>query len=404
MKTFMLWVFCLLASFEVSAQNTSVKQYIDSFKDVAMKEMIDFKIPASITLAQGLLESGSGNSRLAKSGNNHFGIKCKKEWTGCTILEDDDALQECFRCYTNPRESYYDHSRFLKENRRYAPLFALDIKDYKGWANGLLTAGYATNPKYAELLVATIERNHLMIYDSMVLNGYLPFNAKIEPNISIVDNQVPTSMANKLETPNQFAQEHNSSEKRILKYNDLSPNTLIEPGEVLYLKPKKKKASVPTHLVQTGETMWLISQKYAVKLNALYKKNLMDEGTEPKPGVVLQLQDKAKSRPDTGRIVVKSMKTHTVLIGETLYAISKQYGISLEALKSANKLSSDQISRGQELIVPNSEQAYFFYEVKQGDTIYGISKTFGKKIEEIKNWNEMSNEGLQIGQKIKIFH
>ena len=397
----MLWVICLLVSFEVSAQNTSVKQYIDSFKDVAMKEMIDFKIPASITLAQGLLESGSGNSRLAKSGNNHFGIKCKKEWTGCTILEDDDALQECFRCYTNPRESYYDHSRFLKENRRYAPLFTLDIKDYKGWAAGLLTAGYATNPKYAELLISTIERNQLMRFDSLVLNGYLPFNAKIEPNITIVDNQVPAIMANKLETPDQFAKEHNSSEKRVLKYNDLPANTLIEPGEVLYLKPKKKKASVPTHLVQTGETMWLISQKYAVKLNALYKKNLMDEGTEPKPGVVLQLQDKAISRPDTGRL--KAPKTHMVLMGETLYAISKRYGITVEALKSANKLDSDQISRGQELIVPSSDQNVIYYQVKSGDTLYGISKIFGKKVEEIKTWNQMTNDGLQLGQTLKIY-
>ena len=403
MKRCMLWAICLLISIEVKAQNTSVKQYIDSFKDVAMKEMIDFKIPASITLAQGLLESGSGNSRLAKEGNNHFGIKCKKDWTGCTILEDDDALQECFRCYSNPRESYYDHSKFLRENRRYGPLFTLSINDYKAWANGLLTAGYATNPKYAELLVSTIERNKLMLFDSMVLNGYIPFNAKLEPNIQIVDNQVPSSMAKKLESPDQFAKEHNSSEKKILKYNDLPENTIIEPGEVLYLKPKKKKASVPTHLVQMGETMWLISQKYAVKLNSLYRKNLMDEGTEPKPGVVLQLQDKASIRPDTGRSIDKAQKTHIVLMGETLYAISKKYGVSVDDLKSANQLSTDQISRGQELIVPDSQQNYLLYEVKSGDTLFGISKKFGKKVEEIKNWNQMANDGLQLGQKLKIY-
>jgi LysM repeat protein len=402
MKRFSLWVFCFLTAIAVNAQNTSVKQYIDSFKDVAMKEMIDFKIPASITLAQGLLESGSGNSRLAKEGNNHFGIKCKKDWTGCTILEDDDALQECFRCYSNPRESYYDHSKFLRENRRYAPLFTLTINDYKAWANGLLTAGYATNPKYSELLIATIERNKLMLFDSMVLNGYIPFNVKIEPSVAIVDNKVPSTLANKLESPEQFAKEHNSSEKRILKYNDMSENTLIEPGEVLYLKPKKKKASVPTHLVQTGETMWLISQKYAVKLNALYKKNLMEEGTEPKPGVVLQLQNKATTRPDTGRVVKHDQRTHIVLMGETLYAISKQYGITVDVLKTANKLVSDQISRGQELIVPDSDQSFLLYEVKLGDTLFGISKKFGKKVEELKSWNQLTSDSLQLGQKLKI--
>ena len=127
----------------------------------------------------------------------------------------------------------------------------------------------------------------------------------------------------------------------------------------------------------------------------------MDEGTEPKPGVVLQLQDKAISRPDTGRL--KAPKTHMVLMGETLYAISKRYGITVEALKSANKLDSDQISRGQELIVPSSDQNVIYYQVKSGDTLYGISKIFGKKVEEIKTWNQMTNDGLQLGQTLKIY-
>jgi LysM repeat protein len=218
--------------------------------------------------------------------------------------------------------------------------------------------------------------------------------------------EIPKLTVYPLKKPNKIVIESDEEEKpkpkpkrKLLIVESTTP---ISPEEYI-LKPKKKKASVPTHLVQMGETMWLISQKYAVKLNSLYRKNLMDEGTEPKPGVVLQLQDKASIRPDTGRSIDKAQKTHIVLMGETLYAISKKYGVSVDDLKSANQLSTDQISRGQELIVPDSQQNYLLYEVKSGDTLFGISRKFGKKVEEIKNWNQMVNDGLQLGQKLKIY-
>ena len=198
MKFRILLIFGFLFYKNAVSQTITVKQYIDTFKNIAMREMLEYKIPASITLAQGLLESGSGNSRLAKQGNNHFGIKCKKDWTGCTILEDDDALQECFRCYAKAEDSYKDHSRFLKDNKRYAALFLLDISDYKSWAKGLLSAGYATNQKYADLLISTIERNKLMQYDSMVLSGYNPYNTQIPANIDLVYNKVPAQWFNRM--------------------------------------------------------------------------------------------------------------------------------------------------------------------------------------------------------------
>ena len=154
---------------KVSATNSSsiktpAESYIERFKNIAISEMNGSGIPASITLAQGILESGNGNSRLAKEANNHFGIKCSTEWKGETILQDDDNKDDCFRVYQSPEESFRDHTEFLKR-KRYAPLFELDKNDYRGWANGLKTAGYATNPRYAELLISLVERYDLSRFD-----------------------------------------------------------------------------------------------------------------------------------------------------------------------------------------------------------------------------------------------
>lgn len=408
MKFRILIILSLLIFKETVAQTITVKQYIDTFKNVAMKEMLEYKIPASITLAQGLLESGSGNSRLAKQGNNHFGIKCKKEWTGCTILEDDDALQECFRCYAKAEDSYKDHSKFLNENKRYSALFLLDITDYKSWAKGLLSAGYATNQKYADLLISTIERNKLMQYDSMVLAGYNPYNTQVPANIDIVYNKVPSTVVQQNETIDKIANVNNKTINKIIKYNDLNFHSNIEPGDILYLKPKKRKASVANHEVKEGETMWEISQKYAIRISSLYKKNLMELGTEPKAGVVLNLQTKAISRPDTVNKVINqkisdNTVVHYVSMGETLYSISQKYNVSVEDLKLANGLNNDQISLGMELKIQRSQKsAIIVYKVQSGDTLYSISRKFNVTVEEIKSWNKISDNAINIGQNIEI--
>jgi flagellum-specific peptidoglycan hydrolase FlgJ len=136
---------------------------------IAIQKMVEYKIPASITLAQGIFESACGTSRLAIEGNNHFGIKCHKEWEGETIKHDDDELQECFRKYKQPEDSYNDHSQFLITRPRYAKLFTLDVMDYQGWAHGLKAAGYATNPQYANKLIGLIERFDLARQDTICM-------------------------------------------------------------------------------------------------------------------------------------------------------------------------------------------------------------------------------------------
>ena len=428
---FIFSLFVILTNCGIYAQTMTVKQYIDSFKNIAMIEMIEHKIPASITLAQGILESGSGNSRLAKQGNNHFGIKCKKEWTGCTILEDDDALQECFRCYKNPKESYRDHSLFLSNNKRYAALFLLSISDYKGWANGLLTAGYATNMKYADLLIGSIERNKLAQYDSFVLNGYNPYNHQMPANIQVVDNKVPYTVVQPNQNIEKIAVELDKTEKKIIKYNDLK-NHQIVPGDVIYLKPKKRKASVENHTVALGDNMWLISQKYAIKLNILYKKNKMEMGTEPKPGSILELREKALTTPDTinrqNNELNKEYKTqdieisktknqqnetniHVVALGETLYSISVKYKISIEDLKINNHLKSEQLYVGQKLTIiksnnsisPKVTENHIKHTVVQGETLFAISRKYNVTVDEIKKWNKMQSNNLVLGQVLFIF-
>jgi LysM repeat protein len=408
MKFRILLILSFLLFKQTVSQTITVKQYIDTFKNIAMKEMLEYKIPASITLAQGLLESGSGNSRLAKQGNNHFGIKCKKDWTGCTILEDDDALQECFRCYAKAEDSYKDHSRFLRDNKRYAALFLLDISDYKSWAKGLLSAGYATNQKYADLLISTIERNKLMQYDSMVLSGYNPYNTQIPANIDIVYNKIPSIVVQQNESLDKIANNNNKTVNKIIKYNDLGFHTNIEPGDVLYLKPKKRKASVSNHEVKEGETMWEISQKYAIRISSLYKKNLMEVGTEPKAGVILNLQTKTSTRPDTISINKSQLNSdhyviHYVSMGETLFSISQKYNVTVEDIKIANSLKNDQISLGMELKIQKSQKgAIIVYKVQIGDTLYSISRKFNVTVEEIKIWNKISENSINVGQNIEI--
>lgn len=407
-KSLSAFVLVLMSTMVLRSQTQTIKQYIDSFKQVAMIEMVEYKIPASITLAQGLLESGSGNSRLAKQGNNHFGIKCKKDWTGCTILEDDDALQECFRCYKTAEESYKDHSRFLKENKRYAALFQLSITDYKGWAAGLLTAGYATNQKYSELLIRTIEKNGLASFDTLIVNGFNPYSTVVPAKIEIVDNKVPSTVVQPNQTVGSIAEASDKTAKKISKYNDLTYHKQIEPGDVLYLKPKKRKASVESHKVGDGETMWEISQKYAIKINSLYKKNLMVPGTEPKAGVVLQLQSKAASRPDTGRLEIKKElenEYHTVGAGETLYSISRIYGIKVEELIAMNSIINNQIQPGQRLLVKKTQGKQISsvkHTVQAGETLYSISKRYNVTVASIKSKNNLTSDSLTIGQILEI--
>ncbi|MFA7381784.1 MAG: LysM peptidoglycan-binding domain-containing protein [Bacteroidia bacterium] len=293
------------------AQNvakTTTEQYIQQYKDVAIAEMKRSRIPASITLAQGILESGNGNSRLATEANNHFGIKCKKEWTGRTLYEDDDAPQECFRAYPTAEDSYRDHSDFLVKSARYAFLFDLAPTDYKGWAEGLKKAGYATNPNYPQLLINFIEKHNLQQYDGGELNIQPALPAPVTEKKEEIKpvpapaalkewNNLPVTIAAKGESYAQIALRNDMMVWQIFKYNDIKRGANPRSGDTLYLKPKFNKGKVATYEVQFGDNMYRISQRFAIKLKSLYKLNKMEFGTEPMWGEVLNLQGKRKEMP-----------------------------------------------------------------------------------------------------------
>lgn len=282
------------------------QQYIDQFKAIATAQMKKSGVPASIILAQACLESGYGNSSLTTKGKNHFGIKCHRSWTGEKMYYDDDAKGECFRVYKKDEDSFMDHSDFLRYNQRYASLFDLEPTDYKAWAHGLKKAGYATNPKYAELLIKTIEDNKLYLYDKGITIS-IPSPSQLEAidleNFTIqlnrkiyTRNGVKYVIANKGDTYDAIAAEFKLRTYQLSKYNDLGKYNQIYDGQELYIKAKKTRAdkNYPVHIVQEGETMQQISQHYAIKLKSLLRFNKMKAGEEAEVGQELFLRNKMR--------------------------------------------------------------------------------------------------------------
>lgn len=306
MKKVFLAVFFLMVSWTCFAQPAERKmtpeQYIENFKDEAIKEMLVYNIPASITLAQGMLESGNGNSDLAVYANNHFGIKCHNEWNGPTFTKDDDAKDECFRKYPSVLDSYNDHSEFLKSRSRYANLFSLKRTDYKGWAKGLKEAGYATDPKYTPRLLELIETYKLYQFDKLDEFPSLPATAqkpsvpeKMEAREILRFHMIKYILVKPGDTFFKIAHDTDKDLWQLYKYNDLDPGATLIAGQKLFLQPKRNKAKEPIHKVLPGETMRSISQLHGIKLKSLYKKNRMKPGEEPKAGDVLFLR---KSKPE----------------------------------------------------------------------------------------------------------
>lgn len=295
MKKYILLIVCIALGMNLHAQmrwNSKYQNYIDKYKDLAIEGMLKYRVPASITLAQGLLESGAGTSELTVKGNNHFGIKCHG-WTGRTVYHDDDARNECFRAYDNAFQSFEDHCKFLKNGKRYSSLFNLKVTDYKGWANGLKAAGYATNPQYAQKLIGIIELYKLSQYDTA--KGYDKFMAQHSGKDKPVTKEAPLHsihifnknyflQARAGDTFEMIGKEIGISYKKIAKYNERDVNSRLEPNEIIWLKKKQKRADKSygdrPHIVKVGESMYSIAQYYGIRLKSLYKLNKMspDDG------------------------------------------------------------------------------------------------------------------------------
>ena len=310
----LLCLFTFLTVNAIGQQRISTEEYINTYKDIAIEKMKNYRIPASITLAQGILESGSGNSRLAQKANNHFGIKCHKGWTGKTYYMDDDEKDECFRKYKKVEDSYSDHSLFLTQRGRYTFLFDLKITDYKAWAKGLKKAGYATNPKYPDILISLIERYDLMKYDTQgkgkaATKPDKSSGKKVVTSNMTVDKfkksekypsgrQIFTNNSRKLIIAKQgdtfygLAKEFGIYSWQLYKYNDLDKDYLLKIGDILYLQKKKRKAAREhkLHEVAAGQTIREISQLYGVRESRLYKMNNLPKGVQVSAGEILKLR------------------------------------------------------------------------------------------------------------------
>lgn len=273
----------------LSAQQTTVEEYIKKWENVAVQQMIDHGIPASITMSQGILESGYGNSMLAVKANNHFGIKCH-DWEGESVFKDDDKKNECFRKYENASASFEDHSAFLTGRSRYAFLFELDKSDYKAWARGLKEAGYATNPKYPKLLIELIEKHELYKLDEQIdFEEFEPEKENIkkeEPVIAgsktnkhkvyINANRTKYVIAQPGDTFYQISKEFGFHLRQMDKWNDFpdTKDVLVE-GDIVYIMPKKNKVKNGTTRVEieSDQELWEISQVYGIKLKSLMQLN-----------------------------------------------------------------------------------------------------------------------------------
>lgn len=379
----------------------TTKGYIETYKNLAAAEMLRAGVPAAITLAQGVLETESGNSELVRKSNNHFGIKCKAEWVGESVYHDDDENGECFRKYDSAIFSYRDHSDFLRTRAHYAFLFSLDPMDYKGWAYGLKKAGYATNPRYPEILIKTIEDNRLNDITEMTLSQIPDYSIyqieSTKSKFTFVDksikkiNQIVEPSKLKAKTYNglkavyadsgmsmlAIATQYDIPLSNFLEFNDLITDGLLEKSCWLYLQRKREEGLLDRYKVKKNESLYEIAQSNGLQLSSLLAYNGLDEKDEVGEGTILSLKsgviikeeeiesaliadetNRGKSKKNESinkqekKVFEEKYKIHKVKSGENLELIAKKYKVNVEDLKALNGLISNKIKIGQQLMIP----------------------------------------------------
>jgi LysM repeat protein len=424
----------------------TAEQYISKYYPLAVEEMNRFKIPASITLAQGLIETESGNSILVTKANNHFGIKCKTEWTGPTHIHDDDKKNECFRAYASAEESFRDHSNFLLKPR-YSSLFGYEMSDYRSWAFGLKQAGYATNPKYPAMLIKFIEDYKLYEFDKFGLEKTPePEKPKeiIKPQLSkeeIIKQR--KSLANNIELIlvdenfdiYKIASSTKLSIASLMEFNDIEGEQQLRLGQNFFLQKKGKMNAKEKHTVLIGESLYDISQIYGVSLKQLRKYNKLEPWEQPLIGEYIYLNrlrdDLVKSRPFY--LVDKERKegnlnlfiplqdsaiqiTNNVLVPnamETKNPTPTPYPMAVEPEKPKAKVTSMEIENPsppvqiieatQPVIKIKESKVWIGHIVKPKETIFRISKIYQVTPSDILSWNNLNIEqGLKIGQELRI--
>lgn len=403
-----------------TAQNSAYNAYIEKYKDIAIKEMERTGIPASIKLAQALLESDAGRSELARKANNHFGIKCHNDWMGKKYYQYDDDYDElgnpkksCFRKYKHVKDSYIAHSEFLRDPNkanRYGFLFRLDSDDYKKWARGLKRAGYATAANYDQKLIELIETYQLHRFDHMALDR---FEEEIKPKEMIagldlhIVNDVKVVFAKNNITPQQIALASSVRIKQLNKYNEQLPeeNAILPDGYRVYLQPKRcnYRGRQKWHYVKEGENMFYISQLYGVKLKKLYSRNRMPDGSEPQPEERIKLSGWKVKKDARPRLLNEPKPTFTVPNLDGNYLDEVVVPVSPTDSSGNNTFQPNPNTSNPDSTGPtNTDSSSIFYTVVKGDTLYGISKRFGTTVEALQKLNNLSGTTINIGQVLRI--
>lgn len=428
-------------TFLSAQQKQDVLDYIAKYKDVALEEMVRCKIPASITLAQGIQESSCGKSPLSKTANNHFGIKCKDEWTGKKYYMNDDAPNECFRVYEHASASYADHSDFLITRPRYANLFQLPITDYKAWATGLKASGYATNPKYAQLLINTIETYGLDKYDQTGIAMIEKRDKALYASTAPVKTQPVIAQAAPIQksSPSVTSAPAATSNTKLdeTAFAGTTPSTGVKEKlptvkEVTTEKPvanaTKKEFSVNgirALRADGGEDPYTIAYNYNIDYANLLFYNDMVDGERFKNGENIFLQPK-RNRAE--------QEMYTVQPGESMHDISQKFGIKLKELYLKNMVAiNDQVYAGENINLQGHRNtaprtmayADFLksqnrnktatsqsalpkitqpsqYQVQQSDTLYSIARKFNMSVEELKALNNLQSADVQAGQNLVV--
>ena len=400
-KLFQLFILVACVSLSVCAQQLTPKQYVEKYKDLAIREMKRMGVPAAVTLAQGLLETENGNSDLVKKSNNHFGIKCKSSWTSAAVTHDDDAIGECFRSYKDAEASYRDHSNYLRGNDRYGFLFTLNPTDYKGWARGLRKAGYATNPKYPEILIKNIEQYNLQQY-SLEAGSDVPKIATPEENRAAAadeastQNAQPTSNSNvevaaNLHSALQLINGHKCyvakkgtsllaiatayeiDLSKLLEYNDLETDGILSADQLIFLQRKSKTGEKDYYLVQHQETLYDIAQKNGIQLKYLLAYNQLSDKATVQSGSKLYL---SATRETQQANVIKEAAVKTTMAAAPI-AVSKP-------------------------VVKNVVSGSRIHEVQVKEGLYGIAKKYQVTVQQLRDWNNLNNDNLKIGQQLIV--
>lgn len=408
-KTSLLFVCVAAVNAVLMAQSPAIIQYVNTYKYLAIREMQRTGVPASIKLAQGILETQAGESDLVKRSNNHFGIKCKTGWNGNKVYHDDDERGECFRSYSSAEDSYRDHSDFLKRSQRYAFLFDLDPTDYTDWAKGLKKAGYATNPRYTQMLIKFIEDYDLQLYTLIALGkrqitdepAMYAARSGQGPDIGAnVLGQTDTGTevqekALRLRYPEEafrinetrvivglagasllaLAEQYDIRYKHLLDFNELNEDDdILRKDQLIFLQRKRRQGANMFHVVKRGETLYGIAQEEGIRLGYFLAYNHLTGTEAPVTGQKLYLQKDAAAQAVSAVATISpaivkeqvqqalapvaaddatSMRLvkHVVQQKETLFSISRRYEVGIDQIRSWNGLNTDAIRSGQELLI-----------------------------------------------------